>query len=268
MRSIRKSLALLLIVLVTTLSLMLLAESANAQKVPKPSAPEFSLRYIENSYYVPPVTAVDPYTGNTVTTQEGYQASNNTIEIKIRNQPYSGWINGSEVWIVFNVQQKGHYGNDTGRTLYSFNQYNAGTLPNQSTSDFTIISVPANDLPAGGSVDFQVQAIAEYKTTVICYPHIGTDLGAYAATGYAIADYSDWSDAQTIRLIDETVNNSSPTPALIATETSNNSGINGNSADFITLPIGSFVVVVAVVVILAAAVVLLLLRRHPAPPRV
>ncbi len=39
---------------------------ANAQSIPKPSVPEFTLRYVVQPYYIPattPTYTIDPYTG-------------------------------------------------------------------------------------------------------------------------------------------------------------------------------------------------------------
>jgi hypothetical protein len=66
-----KHLALALILLLATSS-MLWVESVSAQSIPKPSVPEFSLKYVDHSYDVPTTYGTDPYTGKTIITQEGY----------------------------------------------------------------------------------------------------------------------------------------------------------------------------------------------------
>lgn len=62
------STSILTIILVA--SSLLLAPLANAQTTPKPSVPEFTLKYVDNSYDVPSTTTstTDPYTGKTITT--------------------------------------------------------------------------------------------------------------------------------------------------------------------------------------------------------
>ncbi|MCL2359969.1 hypothetical protein, partial [Candidatus Bathycorpusculum sp.] len=38
----------------------------------KPAIPEFTLRFVDNSYDVPPTFSKDPFTGKNEMTQEGY----------------------------------------------------------------------------------------------------------------------------------------------------------------------------------------------------
>jgi hypothetical protein len=50
--------------------------------------PEFTLRYVDNSYNVPPTTTstIDPYTGEvTTTTIPAYHVKNKTVEVMIKN---------------------------------------------------------------------------------------------------------------------------------------------------------------------------------------
>jgi hypothetical protein len=44
------------------------------------------LKYIDHCYDVPPTYAVDQFTGNNYTTQEGYRAENGSVEIIVANQ--------------------------------------------------------------------------------------------------------------------------------------------------------------------------------------
>lgn len=55
--------------------------------IPTPSVPEFTLKYVDNSYDVPSstTTTTDPYTGEqTITTEPGYHVANETIEVTIK----------------------------------------------------------------------------------------------------------------------------------------------------------------------------------------
>ena len=52
-----------------------------------PSTPEFTVKYVDLSYYVPPTYGKDQYTGKTVMTQEGEHIDNRTVEFTIKNQP-------------------------------------------------------------------------------------------------------------------------------------------------------------------------------------
>lgn len=61
--------------------------------IPTPSAPDFALKYAGNSYDVPPTYGIDPYTGKNVLTQAGYHIQNKSIEITIKNQPFTSYCN-------------------------------------------------------------------------------------------------------------------------------------------------------------------------------
>lgn len=167
--------------------------------IPKPSVPEFTLKFVVDSYDVPPTYGIDQYTGETVITEGGYHVDNKTIEITIKNQPYTYSYNDSSAWIVYNVMIKGHFGEDW-TTVFRFDHYTGRNLPRQSSSGYTVITVPAEQYPVNATLDFRVQALAEYQTPLWVYPHIGTELGAYQVAGYAIGETSDWSSTQTIRI--------------------------------------------------------------------
>ena len=75
MKSMGKVVCLLLILIITLSTGSLIIKPASAQSIPKPSVPEFSLKYVDNSYNVAPTTTIDPYTGKTTTIQ-GYHVDN------------------------------------------------------------------------------------------------------------------------------------------------------------------------------------------------
>jgi hypothetical protein len=89
--------------------------------IPKPSIPDFTLKFVIDSYDVPPTYGIDQYTGETIITEGGYHVDNKTIEITIKNQPYTYSYNDSSAWIVYNVMVKGHFGEDW-KTVFSFDQ--------------------------------------------------------------------------------------------------------------------------------------------------
>jgi hypothetical protein len=173
-------------------------EPTEPASIPKPSVPEFTLEFVIDSYDVPPTYGIDQYTGDTVITEGGYHVDNNTIEITIKNQPYTYSYNNSSAWIVYNVMVKGHFGEDW-KTIYHFDQYTGNNLPKQSPFGFTVITVPA-EYPANATLDFRVQALSEYQTQLLVYPHLMTTAGAYEVTGYAIGETSDWSSTQNITI--------------------------------------------------------------------
>jgi archaellum component FlaG (FlaF/FlaG flagellin family) len=113
------------------------ASSFTVDSISKPSVPEFNVTIVSYPYDVPSktTTTIDEYTGKeTTTTQPGYHVENKSIEIIIKNQPFTpynltkytyyyrdfeknGSIDGSytvdnnkTVNFYFNVQVKGHFG--------------------------------------------------------------------------------------------------------------------------------------------------------------
>jgi hypothetical protein len=207
--------------------------------IPTPSVPEFTVKYFENSYEVPaipptsPTYTTNPYSGNQTILNPGspgypsYHVDNKTIELWIKNQPFSYFNGTTNFHLYYNVRYKGHFGQNWTEyypTVYlnsvSFNIAPNGSLskylnffsPIQSNSNYTILPWKSY-YPVGDQVDYQVKAI------------IGHDSQSYA--GYIVGNFvfqdyyehatafdleSDWSPTQTIT-IPETAN-SSPTPTI------------------------------------------------------
>ena len=66
MNRVSKSLALILILIIAISSLsLMMVKPASAQSIPKPSVPQFTLTFQDNTYVVQPTTfaTTDPYTG-------------------------------------------------------------------------------------------------------------------------------------------------------------------------------------------------------------
>jgi len=109
----RKCTALVLLItcLVVSILMVFSVTPTTVQAVSKPSVPEFSLQFVDNSYDVPPTFSKDPFTGETVMTKEGYHVDNRTIEVKIKNQPFTPYTdsqgNGSGLW--YDIRWKGHF---------------------------------------------------------------------------------------------------------------------------------------------------------------
>ena len=100
-----KSLALILILMIAfsglSLSMIRPAYAQNSTNptysptsspisLPTPSVPEFTVKFVDFSYYVPTTTSIDPYTGQNITNQ-GYYVENRTIELSINNQPFNSY---------------------------------------------------------------------------------------------------------------------------------------------------------------------------------
>ncbi|MCW4046781.1 MAG: hypothetical protein NWE99_04365 [Candidatus Bathyarchaeota archaeon] len=200
-----KRAALLLIAMLAASSLIMI-EYAFSQSIPKPSVPEFTVKYIDSSYYVPPTTpttTIDPYTGQTITQGGGggYVEGAKKIEIRIKNQP----VTNNSLQYFFNVRVKGHFSQDwtvidqwdkeAGSTdLYVFNPY-----PEQNySSQYTILTYHEG-IPSKGQMDFQVRALIGHVDRV-GDPNHSALYNMYYANAVFTGESSDWSDTQTISI--------------------------------------------------------------------
>ena len=168
----------------------MMVESATAKTIPKPSIPEFTLSIVSHSYDVAPTTTIDPFTGNTVSTQAGYHVENKSIEITIKNQPFTAFTDkiGHYIILYYNVSYKGHYGADWNYYSYdSLTKY----FVKQSDSDYT--TIPFTQIPTEGQMDFRLQALIGFYTET---GHPFMDVYEYNFTGQT----SDWSNTQTITI--------------------------------------------------------------------
>jgi len=212
----------------------MIVKPAIAQSIPTPSVPEFTLKYVDNSYDVAPKTtsSTDPYTGKvTSTTIPGYHVQNRSVEITIKNQQFTSYLNenGSRVYLFYDIESKGHFEN---WTLFSSDasywlkqklseSYPPGFIP-ISDSQHTLITYALGNISDGGRVDFRVQAIIGYSTrinTTFSGIPIGLEPGEtyhyYTFTG----QISDWSNTQTITIPEGSVSiSSSPNPTSTPTQ--------------------------------------------------
>jgi hypothetical protein len=159
---------------------------------------------------VPTTYSTDPYTGAKVE-HSGYHVQNRTIEVRIRNQPFSKYqSNGQIVDYYLNIRTKGHYAKDW-IEIYSPER---GFLT-QSSSESTIVTYSLDDnvFPfwdninqTGGQVDFQVQALigsvhriqnGSQTDPLLMFPWIFE------------GQTSEWSSTQTI-----TIPETSPSPSV------------------------------------------------------
>ncbi len=200
---------------------MEIAQTPNySDYIPTPTVPQFTLNFVQSAYNK---IVTDPYTGVNTT----QQVNNSTIEVIIKNQPFSpyyySWtymsstVNRStSLW--YDVQAKGHYSQDW-TEVYLTNYYPAQS----NSSDYTTLSLPQNltsgqqvdsviilpaYYPAGGQVDFRVRAIiGGYFPPVLSSD---TDL----ALNF-ISKNSSWSNTQTITIPASSATASpSPTPTV------------------------------------------------------
>ena len=193
----------LFFVVSTNLFVVALA-STDVNETPKPSVPEFTFKYVDYSYDVPPVYGIDQFTGEEVITEEGYRVHERSIEFKIKNQVFTAYndSSGNEINLYFNFRCKGHFGSEwsyypfseNGLTVYRISFFSPPHEPPKSqtsNSEYTNITYRLgllfrSDVPRNGSqVDFQVQALIGYTTST------GDGYGKF------IGQRSDWSETQT-----------------------------------------------------------------------
>jgi hypothetical protein len=228
----------LLVVFALVASSLIMAVPVQAE-LPKPSVPDFTLRYVENSNDVPATYDVDPYTGKTVMIKESYHIQNNSVQVVIKNQPYTSYRNENAplIWLYYSIAQKGHFeswGTEDWHggsiTTKIYDEYLTGYIVS-SKSDYTIVSYgiagnngtnsgysPLVKATLRGQVDFKVQAIIGYSTRFnesFSGPPIGLEPGEsyhyYIFTG----ESSDWSSTQTVTIGDT----AATTPSTTASPT-------------------------------------------------
>lgn len=155
----RFSLLLMLLLILLASNLMVIV---SAQAISKPSVPEFTAKYVDASYDVPTTHSVDPYTGQDVTHQ-GYHVQNRTIQVSIKNVPFTPYeSDGQLINYYLNIRVKGFYADDWLNVYSPDNGYLT-----QSNSTYTTVAFSLDDnyfplwdnIPGGGTVDIQVQAL-------------------------------------------------------------------------------------------------------------
>ena len=248
-----KSFASILILMVALSSLtVLMSKPANAQTIPKPSVPEFTLKYVDKSYNVPPTYGIDPYTGKNVMTQAGYYIKNASVEVIIKNQPFTAYHNenGLLVYLFYVIESKGHFENWNpffSDASYWMKQNLSENYPpnfiSYSDSQYTIVTYgldgdnatvstyyggydySLSNVSVGGQIDFRVQAIIGYSTRYNDTPVPGvpvfdpTDPNPrhYIFTG----EISDWSTTQTVTIPESNTSLTlTPTPSPTVPELS------------------------------------------------
>jgi hypothetical protein len=183
-------------------------ESNESYPTVKPSAPEFTLEYVDQSYDVPPTYGIDQFTGEKMTTREGYHVDERLIRFSIKNQAFTPYedADGNNVILYYNIRFKGPYGDewfDYPDRSHMWGGFPPRQFPDLKASgwDYTGITVKVKDLtddatglreiPTGIEVQFQVQAIIGY---------IDSQSVSFAAGGWIgyNGERSDWSDTQTV----------------------------------------------------------------------
>ena len=197
--------------------------STDISGIPKPSVPEFTLKYVDNSYNVPPTYGIDPYTGENVITQAGYHVENKSIEVIIKNQPFTSFRNenNSIVGLYYYILAKGHFQDWYSGTpnpesyVYRFDrEYTVVTYGLGGNNGSETYYRRLGDISAGGQVDFKVQALIGYNTRISRGLYASQFGEAYYYV-FTVVETSDWSDRQTLTIGES----QTPTPSPATTPT-------------------------------------------------
>lgn len=230
----------LLLTVVLAVSGFLLFKPTSAQST-TPSPPEFTAKYADYSYDVPPTYGTDQYTGKNITISEGYHVDNKTVVFTIKNQAFTPYTNsnGNAIGLYYNFRGKGYYGNEwslypfsnqpsdlypstNAQSVWRYSEYYSVYSPKYpaSNSGYTEITVPLEffslqSAPADSQLDFQVQAMIGHIDPINTGLISGE--GYYSFTG----QFSGWSSTQTVRVsTSNTQNNASPSPTASIPELS------------------------------------------------
>jgi hypothetical protein len=212
----------LLFILILLASSLIMVKPASSE-ITKPSVPEFTLKIVDNSYEVPPAYYTDPYTGKTTMTQAGHRVQNGTMDLIIKNQPFTSYSDGNHtIDLYYRIRTRGHY--EIGwSSYYPDDMYGYPDYVDASTTEFTVISFKygeecgeygpiLGEIPDGGQVDFQVQAFIGYYVSVKADVTPLNIRNPYYAN--FTGEISDWSNIQTISLSDKVFSiSTSPNPS-------------------------------------------------------
>jgi len=202
----------LIALLLSALAIAVLFGTVHAQ----PSVPEFTLKYVDYSYDVPPKTSstTDPYTNETITTTiPGRHVENKTVEATINNNIGASY---------YNFRYKGRYTDKWSYYPFDPNDSLGYMLPDSfyvpyeaSNSSYTVAALPSyffKDIRVGGEVDVQAQALfGDFRAEP--FGHLLPLEPTYDF--YFEGTTSDWSETQTITIGES----QTPTPSPAATPT-------------------------------------------------
>jgi hypothetical protein len=199
-----KGIACLTFILVLTMTSLI---APSVESITNPSVSEFTVKFIDSSYDVPKTTTTDPYSGQSIT-HAGYHVENKTIEVRIKNQPFTRYAADSQIIDCYlNMRTKGHYEQNWTDTFHLYDIY-----PNQTDGDYTVLSfsyIPDfqaffisnpeyysyhNGFSApssSGQIDFQVEAMIG---------SIHRDGSQFMAPWVFDGQTSGWSSTQTLTI--------------------------------------------------------------------
>ncbi len=189
--------ALIAILIASSITIIQLTSAAST-----PTVPEFTVQYGDHPYDVPTTYTTDIYTGETITHQ-GYRVQNRTIDLIIKNQPFSEYGDGSGnvTCLYYNVRVKGHFGSDSDWKYYPEYKSFPASSGSYTTLSFSINGYTWDNsntiyAPAEGKLDFQVQALVGYYFTEWVSMNLPDHPLAGGLANVFHGQKSDWSNIQ------------------------------------------------------------------------
>jgi len=189
MGSVNKFLVLTFIFLALSSLMLFSVNFVNVCAVYEPSVPQFSVKFIDESYDVPPTQTTDPYTGKT-TTQSGYHVNEGLIEVTIKNQPFPSETDSNNQ-LYYRVEYKGSFGSDN--DWHTLTPTDDALRPEtgyiaQSDSEYTVLVHSPVRFDSGVKLDIRVKAVMGNLQMI----HPSWEVVAVSS--------SDWSKIQTLTI--------------------------------------------------------------------
>ncbi len=201
MNSISKvfSLFVIVVILVTSISMVKLAIAQVG--VTTPARPNFGVEHNIFLTDVPPTYGVDPSTGKAVVIQEGYTGVDETVYVRIVNQPFIPYKDstGNNIQLFYSIRWLEPSNNswvDPVRTTQAPNEeFTVCTF--EFMGNYHKVS-HGLDIPIGSETDFQVEA----------------SIGYYTADDVFVGKTSGWTNPQAItHAPNYTPSSTTPTPS-------------------------------------------------------
>jgi len=173
--------------------------------IPKPSVPEFTVKLVDTSYDEPTTYSIDPYTGEKLT-HAGSHVERTSLEVRIKNQPFTASKDVEGISFFYNIRVKGHFSEEWVELYRASDGY-----PTQSDSEYTVMllgtlgenglslesGTVALSIPLGGQVDFQVESMIGGVSRVYD-PDATSQFGMYPWR--FSGETSGWSTTQTLTI--------------------------------------------------------------------
>lgn len=221
---------------------------AQSNNIPKPNIPDFTIHLEAHPYYVPPKYEINPYTGENRTIHTGYTVENKSLVIKIKNQPFTPYIDieGNLIELFYNIHIKGHYEDywtDLGIVNSSDTEYTIKAYSIGENAHYEILGA----LDIGYEIDLRARTqIGEYIIEYAVF---------YPVSSHIEGETSDWSNIQTLTIGEFQTFTPSPTPIPTSTPTPDNQQ---------TLNTETTIGIIIIIAVLGAGIglIIYLLKKH------